>query len=181
VISTTVAGTNGTEDLGWVESDAGGILTQTFTGLPEAQAAAGIPLYVPAPLPAGARLQRVEVMAYSGQGADVRQYYQLTGPVAAGHGWLLFTQREAHGVTGPNRDRVGWGVAHDDPTARPIPVAGGPGTGGGAAPGYLVERDGWRVLDWKPDDDRGFELAGPAERFTVEDLLAQAATVAPSR
>jgi hypothetical protein len=42
----------------------------------------------------------------------------------------------------------------------------------------------WSATDgecWKPADDRGFELAVPAERFTVEDLLALAATVAPSR
>jgi len=180
VISTTVAGSNGIEDLGWVDSDAIGVSLQTFSSLPAAQVAAGISLTVPGPLPPGATLQRVAVQPFGGHGAYVWQYYRLPAVPPADAGWLLFTQREEHGVTGPASDLVGWGVARRAPGARLITVAGA-GAGGADAPGYLVERDGWRVLTWKPRADAGFELAALAARFTSADLLALAAAAAPLR
>ncbi|MBC7251673.1 MAG: hypothetical protein H5T62_15520 [Anaerolineae bacterium] len=91
----------------------------------------------------------------------MRQTYHLPGEV-----WLELTQM----VTTEQYASAGWGRARYEEEARPVMV--------GQNTGYVIQRFGWWVLDWKVGDT-GFELQAPAQALPLDDLLTIAAAVQP--
>jgi hypothetical protein len=139
---------------------------QTFATLEAAQATLDSPLYRLGQLPAGATLAGVQVETRADRDRrwmDVIQTYRLSDG-----DWLELTQMT---TTEPYAS-FGWGQARYAPEARSAMV--GPTTG------YVVQRFGWWVLDWKLDDV-GLELRSPTQALSLEDLLAIAASIEPLR
>jgi len=137
---------------------------QTFPSLEKVQAALDFPLYRPGQPPDGAVLDVVEVETQADADrawTDVHQSYYLPDDV-----WLELTQM----VTTEHYASAGWGQARYAPEARPVTV--------GETMGYVVQQFGWWTLDWKVGDV-GFELRGPVQAFSLEDLLALATGVQP--
>ena len=139
-------------------------MRQTFPSLAAAQAALDFPLYQPGWLPAGAALDavQVETMAYEeGQRTNVTQAYRLPDDT-----WLELIQM----VTTEHHASAGWGGARYAWEAHPVTV--------GQSTGYVIQRFGWWMLDWKVGDV-GFELRAPVSALSLEDLLAIATGVQP--
>ncbi len=137
---------------------------QTFLSLEEAQAVLDFSLYRPGRLPAGASLDGVQVETTDDAErywANVRQAYRLPDDV-----WLELTQM----VTTERYASAGWGQARYEWEARPVMV--------GQNMGYVIQRFGWWVLDWKVGDT-GFELQAPAQALSLDDLLTIATAVQP--
>jgi hypothetical protein len=137
---------------------------QIFATLETAQAAVDFPVAHPGSLPAGAELTtvQVETIQYEGgQRTNITQVYRLSGGT-----WLELTQM----VTTERRTSAGWGRARYEWEARSVTV--------GQSTGYVIQRFGWWVLDWKVGDV-GFELQAPVAALSLENLLAIATAVQP--
>ena len=137
---------------------------QTFLSLEEAQAVLDFSLYRPGRLPAGASLDGVQVETTSDEEhywANVSQAYRLPDDV-----WLELTQM----VTTERYASAGWGQVRYEWEARPVTV--------GQNTGYVIQRFGWWMLDWKVGDT-GFELQAPAQALSLDDLLTIATAVQP--
>jgi hypothetical protein len=151
----------GTGDAASLFATAHGPDQHTFATLDGARAALRFPLYRPGALSAGAALDsvRTETSASTdGCWITVRQMYHL--PNGA---WLELEQFYIYPPYAGN-----WGEARDDRQAQAVSVSG--------QPGYLIQRFGWRILDWKVGRD-GFELRAPIASVSLTDLLAVAASV----
>jgi hypothetical protein len=73
-------------------------------------------------------------------------------------------------VSSERYDGAGWGQARYAPEARPASVV--------QATGYVIQRFGWWVLDWKVDNV-GFELRAPLPALSLDDLVTIVAGVQP--
>jgi hypothetical protein len=136
----------------------------TFPSLAAAQAALDFLLYQPAWLPTGAVLDGVQVETTTSEEhrwTEVSQTYRLPDDT-----WLELTQM----VTTERRTSAGWGRARYEWEARSVTV--------GQSTGYVIQRFGWWVLDWKVGDV-GFELQAPVAALSLENLLAIATAVQP--
>jgi hypothetical protein len=115
----------------------------------------------PGGLPAGAELTtvQVETIQYeSGQRTNITQVYRLSGGT-----WLEMIQM----VNTERYESAGWDQARYAPEACPATV--------GQTTGYVIQRFGWWVLDWKVDDV-GFELQAPVQAVSPDELLTIAAS-----
>lgn len=134
--------------------------TQIFTDFDAAQTALGAPLWG---LPVGEfDTARIEFLATDKQRwMKTRQLYRF------GHGnWLELIQEN----TTQQHESAGWGQARYEADALQVQIDG--------APGYLVKRLGWWVLDWKRENV-GFELRLQVEAMTQAQLLDAARSAAP--
>ncbi|MFB0535430.1 MAG: hypothetical protein ACETWR_10650 [Anaerolineae bacterium] len=137
---------------------------QVFASLETARAAVDFPVAYPSSLPPGSELTTVQVgttQYEGGQRANITQVYRLSSGT-----WLELTQM----VSSERYDGAGWGQARYAPEARPASV--------GQATGYVIQRFGWWVLDWKVDNV-GFELRAPLPALSLDDLVTIAAGVQP--
>ena len=158
-ITQTMPGTGDVNTLFGMPAAAQRPIPQSFTSLDAAQTVLDFPLYHPAHLPGGAQLNSVSVETGSGGEVNVSQAYYLPGNT-----WLELTQI----ATAEQYEGAGWGQARYDQEARPASV--------NSSAGYLTQRFGWWILDWKVDDV-GFELRAPVSAFPQDDLVAMAAGV----
>ena len=137
---------------------------QTFASLEAAGATLDFPLFRPGALPDDTTLDSVQVETTADRDrrwTDVYQLYRLPGG-----DWLELTQM----VTTARYESAGWSQARYAPEARLVSM--------GRTTGYVVQRFGWWVLEWKVGDV-GFELRAPVEALSLEDLLATATGVQP--
>jgi hypothetical protein len=74
--------------------------------------------------------------------------------------------------TTENFDAVLWGEARSMPEAQAVLIADNPG--------YIVQRFGQWLLDWKSGES-GFELKAPVPAISLEELVNIAASVQPLR
>ncbi len=137
-------------------------MRQTFPSLVAAQAALDFLLYQPDWLPAGVVLDAVQIETTTSEGhrwTDESQTYRLPDGT-----WLELTQM----VTTEHYTSAGWGQARYECEAAPVTV--------GQTMGYVIQRFGWWVLDWKVGDT-GFELRAPVPALSLDELLTIASGV----
>jgi len=137
---------------------------QIFASLEAAGATLDFPLLRPGALPGDTTLDSVQVETTADrdrQWTDVFQLYRLPGG-----DWLELAQM----VTTAQYESAGWSQARYAPEARLVSM--------GRTTGYVIQRFGWWVLDWKVGDV-GFELRAPMEALSLEDLLALATSLQP--
>lgn len=137
---------------------------QRFGSIEEARAALGVPFYAPRQLPPGTTLKTITIetgLPDPTLRLRVRGMYRL-----ADGRWLELIQM----VTSEGADYAGWGQVRYTSEARTVAVNG--------ATGFVGQPFGWWLLDWKAAGT-GFELRAPATAFSLDELLAIAATVQP--
>ncbi len=137
---------------------------RTFESIEATQAMLDFPLYRPERLPADMLLDSVTIetgLHDASLQMNVRQMYRLPND-----DWLELIQL----ITRENVDYAGWGQARYTSEARTVTVNG--------AAGFVVQRFGRWVLDWKMAGT-GFELRAPATALSLDELLAIAAAVQP--
>ena len=131
-------------------------IPQTFSSLDAAQATLDFPLYRPVVLSAGSTLDavQIETMPYGEhRRTNVTQAYVLPN-----NSRLELTQI----VTTEDYASAGWGQARYAWETQSVTV--------GDTIGFVVQRFGWWVLDWKVGDV-GFELRAPVPALSLEELL----------
>jgi len=130
---------------------------QPFDSLETAQATLDFPLYRPSWLPTGTVPDGVQVETRASaerRWTNVSQMYRLSDDT-----WLELIQM----VTTEHYASAGWGQARYAPEARLVAV--------GQNTGYVIQRFGWWVLDWRVRDV-GFELRAPVPALSLDDLLS---------
>ncbi len=157
VVTATVPGTSEADATFYAGEEP---VRQSYNTLEAAQAASEFPLYRPGFLPAGAKIDKVQIETWAsddGYRAEATQLYRL-----GSREWLKLTQMV---VSRPWAD-FGWGTARYDPEASVVAV--------GQVTGYATRRFGWWVLDWKCGDV-GLELRAPVAALSLEGLVVIAA------
>jgi hypothetical protein len=137
---------------------------QTFASLEQAQAALNAAIYRPTHLPDGAVLADIvhwDSVSYDGQRhMNFVQTYRLPAEVS-----LILNQSTAEGY-----DAQLWGTARYAPDAQQMTIDD--------TTGYLIQRFGFRLLDWTVND-HALELRVPVSAVSTEELLGIAAEVQP--
>jgi hypothetical protein len=139
----------------------------TFTSLEEVQAALNTTIYQMTSLPAGAILDGI--VHWDTVYSDNQHHMNLTQTYRLPSGDYLTLNQQS--TTEDNAEWL-WGTARYAPDAQQVSVNN--------TPGYLIQRFGFWLLDWKVND-QVFELRVPVSAVSLEQLVDNAAGVQPLR